>query len=236
MRTILKRTCQLILALVLVTSAFAEVPPATASAEEPDAVSAAASHVNLRYGSRGWQVAQLQQNLRALGYFHYKRNTGFYGWITTGSVKRFQGDYNLRQDGVAGPVTRSAVHRAVLKRKLIADSTRYIGIKYVWGAESPRQGFDCSGFIHYMFKRHGVNMPRTTAAQMYRKGAPVSRKNLRPGDLVFFSMESRGAISHVGFYMGHNKFISATMTKGVWIYRMDNSYWAPHYMGAKRVY
>lgn len=237
MRTFMHRICQLMLSLVLLTAVFADIKPAlAANGGEPEAVTTATSPA-MRIGSRGWQVTQLQQNLRALGYFTYARNTGYYGWVTAAAVKRFQAAYLLKVDGIAGPITNTAIKHAVVKKKIIADSTKYIGVKYVWGSESPSRGFDCSGYVHYMFTSHGVwSVPRTTASQLYRRGFAVARKNLRPGDLVFFSMESRGVISHVGFYMGNNKFISATMSKGVWIYSMDNSYWGPHYMGAKRVY
>jgi cell wall-associated NlpC family hydrolase len=237
MRTMWKRTCPIVLSLVLLTAVFADVRPASAIAAEPESITVQSAHSVLKIGSRGWQVTQLQQNLRTLGYFTFPRNTGYYGWITATAVKRFQRDYSLRQDGIAGPITKTAIKRAIVKKKIITDSTRYLGVKYVYGGESPSRGFDCSGFIHYMFTSHGVwSIPRTTAANLYRRGYPVSRRNLRPGDLVFFSIESRGTISHVGFYMGKNKFISATISKGVWIYPLDNSYWGPHYMGAKRVY
>ncbi|MBL0387784.1 C40 family peptidase [Tumebacillus sp. ITR2] len=202
--------------------------------EDDAAVPTATS--SLHYGSRGYSVSLLQRNLSVLGYFKYPHHaTGYYGWYTTATVKNFQRAYSLPVTGTYGPMTRRAMSHALIKRMLVNDSYRYTNVRYKWGGASP-SGFDCSGFVYYMFQKFGVNMPRTTASHMYTMGYRVYKSQLQPGDLVFFALENPSHISHVGFYLGHNKFISATNSRGVYVYSLSNTYWAPHYMGARRYY
>jgi LysM repeat protein len=121
-----------------------------------------------------------------------------------------------------------------VKLAIVEDSKNYLGIPYVWGGTTT-SGFDCSGFLYYMFNKHGVDMPRITSGDYYKMGTSVSKANLEPGDLVFFGVNVPGVVSHVGFYMGNNQYISATSSKGIAIYSLDNPYWSQYYMGAKRV-
>ncbi len=122
-----------------------------------------------------------------------------------------------------------------VKQELVKDSFNYIGVPYVWGGSTPA-GFDCSGFVSFMFAQHGINIPRTTSADYFTMGTSVAKLNLEVGDLVFFGVNRPGEVSHVGFYVGNNEFISATTSKGIAVYSLDNSYWSQYYMGAKRVY
>lgn len=121
-----------------------------------------------------------------------------------------------------------------IKMDLVRDSYNYIGVPYLWGGTTPA-GFDCSGFVSYMFNKHGVDIPRTTSGGYYQMGTPVDRSSLVPGDLVYFAVNNPGEISHVGFYVGNNEFISATSSKGIAVVSMDNVYWSKYYVGAKRV-
>jgi peptidoglycan endopeptidase LytF len=121
-----------------------------------------------------------------------------------------------------------------VKLAIVEDSRNYLGIPYVWGGEST-SGFDCSGFLYFMFNKHGVDMPRITSGDYYKMGTSISKAELEPGDLVFFGVNVPGVVSHVGFYMGDNQYISATSSKGIAIYSLDNPYWSKYYMGAKRV-
>ena len=108
------------------------------------------------------------------------------------------------------------------------------GTPYRYGGESPRSGFDCSGFVRYVFRHSlGVELPRTVE-QMSQVGTPVPRSQLRPGDLVFYDT-GRHTYSHVGIYLGDNRFVHAPNNgKAVEVNRMT-SYWQDHYRGARRI-
>ena len=115
---------------------------------------------------------------------------------------------------------------------IIATSKQYIGVKYVFGGTTPA-GFDCSGFVQYVFAKNGISLPRVSRDQ-YQVGTSVSFSNLQPGDLVFFSLAKNGVIDHEGIYVGNGQFINAASSKGVTIYTLG-SYWNSAYVGAKRV-
>jgi cell wall-associated NlpC family hydrolase len=117
-------------------------------------------------------------------------------------------------------------------QKIVNTAQKYMGVPYVWGAETP-SGWDCSGFTRYVMKENGISLPRT-AAEQFDTGTPIERNNLQPGDLVFFTTYKPGA-SHVGFYMGNGKFIHASsVAKEVTISSLDEQYYTEHYIGARR--
>ena len=190
----------------------------------------------LYVGSRGSAVSTLQKNLKALGYYTYGSITGYYGTVTRQAVSNFQRAYGLTASGNVNSATNTQIWHALVKKRLVAHTYRYTGVPYKWGGSTP-SGFDCSGFVYYMFNYEGVKFPRTTSEEIYTMGTRVtSTANLRPGDLVFFAVNRPGVISHVGFYEGNGKFISATTSKGIYTYPLTTGYWAKYYMGAKRVY
>jgi len=110
-----------------------------------------------------------------------------------------------------------------------------IGINYKRGGNTPDTGLDCSGFVRYVFKEAwGADLPRTSA-EISRMGKPVDSKDLQPGDLVFYNTLRRG-FSHVGIYLGDNKFIHAPSSGGqVRIESMTVNYWKKRFNGARRV-
>ncbi|AZN39817.1 C40 family peptidase [Paenibacillus albus] len=220
--------------LLLAAVAFTLLTGASQVAS-PFVSSAQASATIMSIGTTGTNVTTLQNNLKTLSYFNYSTATGYYGTVTRDAVLAFQSGYGLPADGLAGPVTNDSIIHALLKQKLIADASSYIGVPYAWGGSST-SGFDCSGFVYFMFTKFGVPQVRTTAATLFTQGSTVSRSMLRPGDLVFFRIGTTGAVDHVGFYMGNGSFISAISSKGIYVQQLDNTYWSPRYAGAKRVY
>jgi cell wall-associated NlpC family hydrolase len=108
------------------------------------------------------------------------------------------------------------------------------GAPYRNGGIDPVAGFDCSGFVKYVYEQNGVNMPREVREQ-FRIGKNVNKDQLEPGDLVFFSTVAPGA-SHVGIMIGGDQFVHAPSEKGVVrVESLSQQYWATRFIGAKRV-
>jgi cell wall-associated NlpC family hydrolase len=120
-------------------------------------------------------------------------------------------------------------------QELIFHALAFIDVKYKYGGVSPETGWDCSGYVYHVFREAvGVILPRD-AASMSAKGQPISRRELQPGDLVFFNTLKR-AFSHVGIYLGDNRFIHAPASgKAVQISSMASEYWARRYDGGRRI-
>ena len=122
---------------------------------------------------------------------------------------------------------------STLASKIINTAKKYIGVPYKWGGTTPK-GFDCSGYVQYVFNAHGIELPRTSREQYSSAGYKVSKSNLQPGDLVFFNTNGKG-VSHVGIYIGDGQFIHSGTTKGVVIADLFGAYWSNLYLGARRV-
>ncbi|MDU5368343.1 MAG: NlpC/P60 family protein [Finegoldia magna] len=112
----------------------------------------------------------------------------------------------------------------------------YLGEKYVWGSAQPGVGFDCSGLTSYLYNKVcGISLYRNSAAQS-NNGYPVSKSNLKQGDLLFFSTNGSGSISHVGIYVGNGKMIHAsTPSTGVIISDIDSNYYSNTFVTARRI-
>jgi cell wall-associated NlpC family hydrolase len=110
-----------------------------------------------------------------------------------------------------------------------------IGVDYRYGGETPESGVDCSGLVRYVFQQvTGVTLPRTSK-ELSRLGNNVASADLAPGDLVFFNTR-RLPFSHVGIYLGDNRFIHAPSTGSeVEISRLSETYWQKHFNGARRL-
>lgn len=144
-------------------------------------------------------------------------------------------------DGHDDPAPRasSGEPRATAEEAVVGDlilqAMSLMGIAYRFGGTTPTNGFDCSGFIRYIFQRSiGVNLPRT-AAEQAQIGRSIDRSELKPGDIVFFN--TRGfANSHNGLYIGNGRFVHAPRTgKNIEIASMSASYWAGRFNGARRI-
>ena len=115
--------------------------------------------------------------------------------------------------------------------KLIERSKKIFRCTLCMGRKYPK-GFDCSGFLNYVFdKSLDVDLPRTVS-DIYKMGTKVSEPEV--GDLVFFETYKQGA-SHVGIYIGNDQFIHSSSSKGVSIASLDNGCWSPRYLGAKSI-
>lgn len=116
---------------------------------------------------------------------------------------------------------------------LLDTALSYRGVPYRNGGSDPN-GFDCSGFVQWVFAQHGVRLPRAVEDQ-YQLGSTIDRDAVEPGDLVFFETVSRGA-SHVGIALGGNEFVHAPSSRGV--VRIESyaiAYWKQRFVGARRV-
>lgn len=112
---------------------------------------------------------------------------------------------------------------------VVQIARKYVGAPYRWGGSSP-SGFDCSGLVRYVYAQVGVELPHN-AAKQYELGAPVSRDDLQPGDIVFFDQ-----LRHNGIYIGGGHFIHARQTgKRVAIAGLDEAWYAERWVGARRV-
>jgi cell wall-associated NlpC family hydrolase len=115
----------------------------------------------------------------------------------------------------------------------VATALTFRGTPYRNGGSDP-SGFDCSGFVQWVFAMHGLRLPREVREQ-YRVGGDIDADDVQPGDLVFFETVSRGA-SHVGIAIGGGEFVHAPSSRGVVrIERFTSGYWAQRWVGARRV-
>ncbi|GLU31624.1 C40 family peptidase [Trinickia caryophylli] len=118
---------------------------------------------------------------------------------------------------------------------VVVGALNMIGVRYRWGGDSPDSGLDCSGFVRYVFQDTlGLALPRR-AEEMSRVGEKVRVSELKPGDLVFFNTMRR-TFSHVGIYIGDNKFVHSPSTGStIRVDDMDDRYWEKRFTGARRI-
>lgn len=121
------------------------------------------------------------------------------------------------------------------RRHIVDMAHEFLGSVYVWGGSTPK-GFDCSGLSYFVYKLNGIELPRVSWLQ-FREGTSraIDKSQLDQGDLVFFTTYRKGP-SHVGIYIGENRFIHASPTKGVTISDLDEPYFRSRYIGAKTVF
>lgn len=200
------------------------------------------SYANMSIGDSGDEVVQVQKQLVARGY-SLNSLDGSYGNETASAVKQFQEKFKLPVTGELDKVTyrylmhvelpnRFSFEGSIGKiRQLISTAMSLRGVPYVFGGTSP-SGFDCSGFVQYLFNGAGISLPRMADAQYYA----TNRVDVpRMGDLVFFETYTSG-VSHVGMSIGGRDFIHASSSNGITVSSLDDSYWSPRYVGAGRVF
>lgn len=122
-----------------------------------------------------------------------------------------------------------------LGKTLIALAMKLRDVRYVRGGKNPATGFDCSGFVRYVFAHAiGLELPGSSAAQ-FLAGLKVKRGDMQPGDLVFFHTHGRQHVSHVGIYIDNGRFIhSPSAGKAVEVSSLDEAYWSKRFVGARR--
>ncbi len=227
--------------------------PATALTADTLSDTLSASAKLIYEGASGKAVTALQTKLAEFGY--YEGVDGKFGPKTTSAVMAFQDAHGLKVDGIVGPETKAKLASGELttfsekadtsnktepepdsddhepsSNSLIDSALALEGVPYQWGGTTP-SGFDCSGFIQFVFAEHNKELPRTVK-DMYQLGQAVEQLQL--GDLVFFTTYRSGA-SHAGLYIGNNQFIHAGSSQGVTISSLEQNYWSSRYIGAKRL-
>ncbi len=119
------------------------------------------------------------------------------------------------------------------REALVKTAHDFIGIPYLWGGTSPDTGFDCSGLTMTVYQLNGLNLPRHSARQ-YDAGNPVKRDRIQKGDLVFFATKGNGKVSHVGIYIGDNRFIHAPACgKKIRIDSLSTNFFAKRFLGGR---
>lgn len=191
-------------------------------------------------GDKGWKVKQAQKYLQSLG-FNPQDTDGQFTKATRKALRKFQKKYNLKVTGNLDNATYTELKWQVESKeyggnveslKILKTAAKYRGVHYRWGGTTPK-GFDCSGYVQYVFAQHGIKLSRTADTQAL-EGKRIAKKDLKPGDLVFFSTYEPGA-SHDGIYAGNGKFWNATSSKGIMLSDLNDGYWGPRYYTARRI-
>ena len=175
--------------------------------------------------------------------------SGFTGYTAKSSASAPYVATNSKTKAVSRP-TASKAHRkapgkiataslaAANKQSsaVLSRAVNVLGTPYRWGGSSPSKGFDCSGLVKYAFNDvAAVDLPRTSNAMAAGHGQKVDRKDLKPGDLLFFKLKSR-QVNHVAIYLGNDRFIHAPRRgKSVSIDTLKKPFWNKNYVIAKRV-
>lgn len=158
--------------------------------------------------------------------------------VLSGGAPAYADDDNARPElgaRLANSISTSVNSVFEGAQNLVLNAMGFMGIPYRFGGATPEAGFDCSGFVQYVFRQAaGLVLPRSSFEQI-RQGIVVARDELQVGDLVFFNT-MRATASHVGIYIGENRFIHApSRGKTVEIVDITNSYWQARYDGARRL-
>lgn len=210
----------------------------------------------LKEGVSGDDVKALQKSLKFLGFLDIDEYTTYFGAETRQALMDFQKVHGIKVDGIAGAETIQTINDALagnkrrnktnsanrgsssnlsLGQEIVSTAKKHMGTAYSYGSSSSTV-FDCSGFTYYVYKQHGISIPRSSAEQA-TVGQQVSKGDLQIGDLVIFSNTYKSGPSHAGIYIGNGKFIHASSAGGgVMISDLSSGYYNNHFSYGRRLY
>lgn len=146
-----------------------------------------------------------------------------------GTIESF---YIVKPDAYAASRSdRKGIQR--FRETIVKTARRYVGVPYRWGGESPRTGFDCSGFTMVVYRLNGLDLPRSSR-QQWKVGKQIQHNQLQKGDLVFFATAGKGRVSHVGIYTGEGRFLHAPRRGSrIKTSSLTSQYFRTRYVGAR---
>jgi hypothetical protein len=254
-RKIRSRRCLIPIALIVMMIPWGCAGTADLSHDEFDAPPAEElppMHYTIQVGAFANMdnAVRLTAKLQAQGLnaYHFLHDSGLYkvrfGNYPTKNAALKRAEY-LAAEGIiavyyiVGPNDYAASaqwpgKRDYLRNEIVATARKYIGIPYKWGGESPRTGFDCSGLTMVVYRLNGLQLPRSSRAQ-WQAGKPIDHSQLQKGDLVFFATSGGQRVSHVGIYVGNNKFLHAPgKNRKIRMSSLSSKYYKSRYLGARR--
>lgn len=143
--------------------------------------------------------------------------------LNKSSVKNFSGKNEW------GNMANDFRYPAELEKRV----EEFLGVPYLWGGDT-KEGMDCSAFVKRVYEIFGIDLPRTSVLQS-KLGMKIPKSALLPGDLVFFGNVEKDSVTHVGIYMGKNKFANATTSQGVKYSDLDEPFFFSTYLFGKRL-
>ena len=192
------------------------------------------------------RLTEMLQN-QGLDAYHFRNRSRLYkvriGNFRTIDSARLKAE-NLKTAGIIdeyyliGPNDYAAAARGLndkehLRKEIVRTANQFIGVRYRWGGQSSDTGFDCSGLTMVVYRLNGLELPRSSR-QQWKAGRPVYLEQLLKGDLVFFATTGGERVSHVGIYIGNNKFLHAPSSgRKIRISSMSNKYYKSRYLGAR---
>ena len=186
----------------------------------------------------GNDICYIRSDYLALTQYPYENNASpnspkFYrGGKSTGTTPSAEALYG--STGNQGGSDNTGSTSGLTGQQVVDFAKKFLGTPYKWGGTTPA-GFDCSGFVYYVYNSLGYKMPRMIN-DMNRQGTYVAKANLKPGDVVIFQNTYASGLSHVGIYVGDGKFIHSPNSRSVVSYAdLNSTYYTNHYYSARRI-
>jgi hypothetical protein len=215
-------------------------PPATAPGS-PASLSRIGFSVQVGAFSNLDNAIRLRESLEAAGLeaFHFAGDDGLHR-VRFGSFVDREGAIEraraLQREGIVDAfyvVPPERRQGTVLRRQVVRSALGFLGTPYRWGGPSPETGFDCSGLTMTSYRLNGLSLPRTSREQ-FAAGRPVAHRDLREADLVFFATGAGTAPSHVGIYIGEDRFVHAPSSGGVVrVDHLSSSYYRSRFLSGR---